>query len=124
MTYFPSYDTSGATQVTLFAYNARGEPFGTINAAGRETRTVYDDSGRTIGTIQNYKVDNLGQLVMDPDSNLMSASAYHVTEQIGTSATLTPTAAAAPTRPSAECGIRRATSSRFPRRWRPPPARP
>ena len=50
----PGTDTSGATQVSLTDYNARGEAWQTIDPAGNVTLTTFDDEGRTIETIQNY----------------------------------------------------------------------
>ena len=50
----PGTDTSGATQVSLTDYNARGEAYETIDPAGNITLTTCDDEGRTIETIQNY----------------------------------------------------------------------
>ena len=50
----PGTDTSGATQVSLIDYNARGEAYETVDPAGNVTLTTFDDEGRTIEAIQNY----------------------------------------------------------------------
>jgi YD repeat-containing protein len=50
----PGTDSSGATQVSLTDYNARGEAGETVDPAGNITLTTCDDEGRTIETIQNY----------------------------------------------------------------------
>ena len=42
----PATDTSGATQVSLTDYNARGEAWETVDPAGNVTLTTFDDEGR------------------------------------------------------------------------------
>ena len=48
-------DSTGQTQVSFTNYNARGEDYSDIDQAGIETRTIYDDDGRTASVIQNYQ---------------------------------------------------------------------
>ena len=62
----PTTDTSGLTQVTLTAYNARGEAWQTTDPAGTVTRTICDDAGRTIDVVQNYAVDVNGNPLVAP----------------------------------------------------------
>ena len=49
----PGTDYSGATQVSLTDFNARGEAYETVDPAGNVTVTTDDDEGRTTETIQN-----------------------------------------------------------------------
>ena len=72
------------------AFNARGEDYSDRDNAGRETRTIDDDAGRTVETIQNYAVDDSGQPVDEADENLVSATTFHVTQQMSADATLSP----------------------------------
>ena len=81
--------TSGATQVSFTPYNARGEDELDTDAAGRVTKNIDDDAGRSVETIQNYTLDD-GQPATDPDTNLISATTCHVTQQIASTATLSP----------------------------------
>ena len=87
---------NGSTTVTVTglasgsAFNARGEDYSDRDNAGRETRTIDDDAGRTVETIQNYAVDDDGQPVEEADENVVSDTTYHVTEQIAGDATLSP----------------------------------
>ena len=84
-----SYDSSGATQVTLVGYNARGEAAQTFDAAGREQFTVYDDAGRPIQTIQNYA--NGGAISPDNrDENIATVSTYSAGEHVAATTTETP----------------------------------
>jgi hypothetical protein len=53
----PVTESSGLTEVSLTANNARDEDYCDIDHAGLETRTMYDDAGRAIGVIQNYAGD-------------------------------------------------------------------
>ena len=85
-----SIDTTGATQVSFTQYNARGEDAFDTDNAGRITENIDDDAGRPVETIQNYAVDDSGQPVDEADENLISASTFHVTEQIAADATLSP----------------------------------
>ena len=67
-----------------------GDGFSDRDNTGRETRTINDDAGRTAETIQNYAVDDSGQPLADLDTNLTSATTYHVTQQIVSTVTLSP----------------------------------
>ena len=72
------------------AFNARGEDYSDRDNAGRETRTIDDDAGRTVETIENYDVGESGQPVEEADLNLVSATTYHVSQQIASDATPSP----------------------------------
>ena len=72
------------------AFNPRGEDFSDRDNAGCETGTIDDDAGRTVETIQNYALDVDGQPLTDADTNLTSATTYHVTQQIASTGTLSP----------------------------------
>ena len=50
----PTTDGTGAMQVSLTDYNARGEAWETVDPAGNVTLTTFDDEGRVTETIQNY----------------------------------------------------------------------
>ena len=90
----PSYDPTGQTQVTFTYYNVRGEAWETINPAGREQVTVYDDAGRVKESIQNYDVDlHTQNPVMEADANLITTTTYSAGQQVSSTATLTPNAA-------------------------------
>ncbi len=91
-----SVNTTGATQVSFTQYNARGEDYLDTDPAGRVTKTIDDDAGRTVETIQNYAVDGTGQPVPEADENLVSDSTFHVTQQIASSATLSPYTSSTP----------------------------
>ena len=67
----PTTDTSGLTQVSLTAYNARGEDYCDTDAAGNVTLTTDDDAGRTTQSIKNYST------TIGPDTNIINGTVYN-----------------------------------------------
>ena len=82
----PTTDTSGLTQVTLTAYNARGEAWQTTDPAGTVTRTICDDAGRTIDVVQNYAVDVNGNPLVAPVENINTTTTYNSANQVAETA--------------------------------------
>jgi YD repeat-containing protein len=73
----PTTDLTGATQVRLTEYNARGEANETVDPAGNVTLTTEDDAGRTIAVIQNYPLDVNGNPIVAPDKNIATGTVYN-----------------------------------------------
>jgi YD repeat-containing protein len=70
---------SDTVLVTTAAYNDRGEAFSNTDPQGVESRTVYDDLGRTTRAIDNYQASGSG-----PDVNRTTDTAYTPDGQVKT----------------------------------------
>ncbi len=78
----PTTALSGLTQVSLTAYNARGEDYSDTGPAGIMTRTIDDDAGRTINVIQNYAVDVYGNSLTGPVENVNTATTCNSANEV------------------------------------------
>ena len=83
-----AWDGSDGALVTSTAYNDRGEAFSTRDAAGRETRTFFDDAGRESETIQNYVTGTFSDSY--PDQDVTTETTYTPDGQVATSTVVNP----------------------------------
>ncbi len=63
----PAVNTSTAYIVATTEYDARGQAYKFIDNAGKQTRLVFDDLGRTVSTIENYVNGTLAETETDTD---------------------------------------------------------
>ena len=89
----PTTDTTGLTQVSLTAYNARGKDYLDTDAAGVETYTVYDDDGRTANVIQNYTAGGVITASTPSDQNLTTVYSYSTGNGVSSVSQLEPNSA-------------------------------
>lgn len=68
-------ESSDTVLVSRVRYNARGEAFETVDAAGVVNRTEADAAGRTVRTIKNY-VANEGCFCPEAEENLVTEMRY------------------------------------------------
>ena len=82
-------ERSDTILVTTYAFNDRGEPFSTIDPAGRETRQTFDDAGRLVSSIQNYVTGtaNSGH----PDQDVTVTYTYTADDKLSTLTAVNPT---------------------------------
>ena len=84
----PSGTAVGAL-VTGTGYNARGEDYSSLDTAGIETRTTFDDDARTTSVVQNYSGD--GNLVPGSgDQNLNTETFYSLETPVASTDVLEP----------------------------------
>jgi YD repeat-containing protein len=65
-------DRGDSVLVSSIEYDARGQGYKTIDPAGREDRQDWDDAGRRVKTVQNYKECGSG-----PDENVTVEFTYN-----------------------------------------------
>jgi RHS repeat-associated protein len=78
-------DSSPSVLVSRTAYNDRGEAFQTIDPAGMATRRAWDDAGRPIETVQNYKATGSGT-----DENVTTRTTYTLDGNVATLTAVNP----------------------------------